>query len=241
MRNMAKRKEQQGIALIATLLIVIIFTFIGMSVANNGKKNQEMTGANLRSNIVFEASETSLRKAIRFIRAIRNGEPQAGEAVLTNDIRGLVYGFDAEKAKKHSVQFVTNPAYTFVWKNGAISKKLCQTDTSIACDKKLDFVTHIDNKQVWQYAIKSTFNANDEFDEENYLSEVETYTFIELLRDASVNTTGFGRNSNFTGEVGRGYYYLITVKGSGFPPGKDKKKALGRENVILQAVYAQKY
>lgn len=244
MNNISKRKQQQGIALIATLLVVIIFTVIGMNIANNGKKNQEMTGANVRNNIVFEASEMSLRRAIRFIRAIRNGEPSASDdASLTKNesIKKLVENFNIDAARKNSVQFVTNPAYAFVWKTGAIRKKVCRSSL-VDCSDRFDFVANIDNKDVWKYAIKSTFDDSDDTFGENYLSQVETYTFIELLRDASVNTSTYDLDGNFTGGAGRGYYYLITVKGSGFPPGtEDTSTVLGRENIILQTVYAQKY
>lgn len=232
------KKQQQGIALIATLLMIVIFTFVGMNIATKGKKNQEMTGANARNNIVFEASEMSLRKAIRFIRAIRNGEPNASENASLSanaNIKALVENFDVTKAQDNSVSFVTDPSYSFIWEPGAV-RKACGNK----CPDGLDYTNQIDNKELWNKAIKSTFKDDDDF-ENNYLSDVETRTFIELLRDASVNTEAYSQDGNFIGGAGKGYYYLITVKGSGFPPGADKENSLARENVVLQTVYAQKY
>lgn len=240
MRNknrIKSKKQQQGLALLATLMMVVIFTFIGMSIATKGKKNQEMTGANARNNMVFEASEMTLRNAIRFVRAIRNGEPKAGSNI-TDNTKGLVENFKIKKAIDNSLQFVTNPAYTFIWEANAIKNKVCTPATN--CPDGLNFAKQIDDKNLWKYAIESTFTEADYGN--NYLSHVKTYTFIELLRDVSANASTYERDGNFIGDAGRGYYYLITVKGSGFPPGADKDDILNaRENVILQAVYAQKY
>lgn len=239
-----QHQQQQGLSLLATLIMVIIFTFVGMSIANKGKKNQEMTGATVRSNVVFEAAETSLRRATRFIKAIKNGEPRAGlDASLSQDtsIKKLVENFDKENAKKHSFQFVTDPAYTFIWQSGALKNKVCSNDT--VCPKGLDFNALIDDNNLWNNAIESTFTeVKSSKGQQNYLAHVKTYTFIELLRDVSANTSGYEKDGNFIGQAGRGYYYLITVKGSGFPPGADQKDTRNsRENVILQAVYAQRY
>lgn len=236
--------QQQGVSLLATLIMVIIFTFVGMSIANKGKKNQEMTGATVRSNVVFEAAETSLRRATRFIKAIKNGEPKAGldASPGNNDnIKNYVTGFKIGNAEKFSLQFVTDPAYTFIWQSGALKNKVCPNDT--VCPNGFDFNALIDDNNLWNNAIESTFaEVKSSEGQQNYLTHVKTYTFIELLRDVSANTSGLNDDGNFVGQAGRGYYYLITVKGSGFPPGaKQDDTRNSRENVILQAVYAQRY
>lgn len=253
------KKQQQGLALIATLLVVAIFTFIGMNIATKGKKNQEMTGANVRNNVVFEASEITLRHAMQFINAIKNGEPQAGvPTAFTTEVekekkgegetnknkeivKKAVENFKVENAIANSVSFVTNPEYTFIWDVGKLVSKVCKNNDD--CDKNIKFVEQIDDEKLWKEAIKSTFKDADF--KENYLSHVETYTLIELLRDSSVNADTYSVDGNFTGGAGRAYYYLITVKGSGFPPGTSIKNktdpTYARENVILQAVYAQQY
>lgn len=234
------KKQQRGLALIATLLVVAIFTFIGMNIATKGKKNQEMTGANVRNNVVFEASEMTLRRALQFINAIKHGAPKTVDRVNASAFDEDVRNFNVEEVfvdkDKTPPDFVHDKG--LVWNSGALAKAVCSN-----CDKNINFIKEIDNKKLWNLAIKSTFEDDDY--EENYLSHVETYTFIELLRDNSINADNYSVDGNFTGGAGRAYYYLITVKGSGFPPGtssENKKISTNsRENVILQAVYAQQY
>lgn len=192
----------------------------------------------MRHNAVFEASEMTLRNAMRFIRSIRTGEPKAGDnADLSNNstVKNLVENFDSQKAIENSIQFVTDPNYVFIWDSGKLQQAVCGT-----CTEGFSFVDNIDDANLWGKAIKSTFSET-EFGT-NYLSNVETYTFIELLRDVSANSSAYAGSGNFTGGAGRGYYYLITVKGSGFPPNVDTSDMTNsRENVVIQAVYAQKY
>lgn len=227
------KKQQQGLALIATLMVVVIFTFIGMSITTKGKKNQQMTGANVRYNVVFEASEMTLRRVLAFLNTIKNGAPKTVDKVNASSISEAIGNFNVDNVFNND--FVHDKG--LVWSIGALA------EACSSCDKNINFIENIDNKELWSLAIKSTFK--DDVYKNNYLSHVNTYTFIEVLRDSSANADNYSVDGNFTSGAGRGYYYLITVKGSGFAPGTSKTDkdtpSNARENVILQAIYAQQY
>lgn len=230
--------KQRGLALIATLLVVAVFTFIAMSIATKSKKNQALTGATVRHHVVFEAAEMTLRKAMRFIRSINVGEPKVGDNadISTNaDLKNLVENFEMKTAQDNAIQFVTQPDYAFIWDTGKLQQAVCGT-----CSDGFSFVKSIDDSNLWHKAIKSTF-SNKDFGN-HYLSHVQTYTFIELLRDTGADASMYSADGRFISGAGRTVYYLITVKSSGFPPNTDKNDLTNaRENVVIQAVYAQTY
>lgn len=143
-------------------------------------------------------------------------------------------------ARQQSAQLVDDPELAFIWQHGALEKEIC---TVTPCPSGINFINEMDREEVWKLAIVSN---PENIDTKNYLTNTQTYTFVQLLRDVDGGTGSGGLSGSELGGGGSsGKYYLITVKGSGFPPGmsdddkKDPKNA--RENVILQAVYAHLY
>lgn len=230
------QQGQQGIALFSTLLIVIIFTFIAIGIATKGKKNQELTGATLRNHMVFEATEMTIQNAISFIRTLEHPPPTIVHHI-NNDTKNLVQNFKVQIAKDHAILFTSDPTYAFIWQAGTIANIACPLPTS--CPDGFSFSQHVDNNNLWQHAIESTFEKRDYGD--TYFPHIKTYTFIERFK-GSDNTSNYGTDGNLSTAIGNNDYYFITVKGSGFPPQADKSDIMNaRENTILQIVYTQPY
>lgn len=265
-------QKQQGIALFAALMLIVLLTMIGFRVAEQGKSNTAITGSTVRYNQVFEAGEQTLRRAMLFIRSIRNGEPIATNKPSDNynaqtgdyATKDTFANFDINQIVNSQTQEPTAAAqlmtsdtnYSFVWKSGELGKVICgQTAGRSNCPVGIDFQQYIDSNVWRQQAIKSSFegSGNTAIDTDSYLSSIRTYTFIEVLSGNGQSKGGFGRNSPTSTTSGGVHYYLITVKASGYPPiyttkgGKtsvtvdDSDPLNARENVILQAVYAQMY
>lgn len=270
MKRLTSPKQQRGIALLAALMLVVMLTLIGFRVAEQGKDNTAITGANVRHSQVFEAAEQTMRNAMTFIQHIRNGQPIATSAPYTAyNATAKPYktktdfaNFDIDKivdkttkAPTVAGQLITkDPGYSFIWQEGALETLVCGTTTP--CPEGINFSNYLD-KNIWQqYAIKSDFagGSNPAIDNSNYLSSIRTYTFIQTVRKGDSTGGLYGTASEADGSTSSsGYYYLITVKASGYPPIykksggtttvtiDDSDPANARENVILQSVYVQVY
>ncbi len=245
------KKNQQGIALLATVLVITIFAIMGMMNAQKAKESEKLAGANVRYDTVFETAERSLRDAGDYLLRI-SGTPYADNgsqgrvAVANFDITAL----DANRL----TSLISDPAASIVWLQNTLRDTVCGMGL---CRSGVDFVSRLDDG-LWQnLAIQSNFNTTscptptstpgtDEAACNNYLRDIQTYTFIEQLAVMGIGgSDGTGGDTNMQGTgsitgVGAETYYLITVKASGFPPGTTDTTALNsRENVILQGVFAR--
>lgn len=66
--NKTAIKTQGGIALIATLLLLLVMTLIGTSAMKTTTLEEKMAGNTKNVNVAFQASETGLRAAEQWIR-----------------------------------------------------------------------------------------------------------------------------------------------------------------------------
>lgn len=243
-------RNSRGVALLAALMLVIMFTIIGIQLAQRGKQNANITGATVRHDVVFEAAETTLRNAILFINNFDGSEPPLAtdNGATTNGIN-VATNFNRNNIADKSTQLASDPGYSFIWKRGTLATAICAADNSDctcnngdgssgACTSGIDFVNKINSSFWTTKAIPSTFTG---LDANNYIGTTRTYAFIEILRKVGSDMTG--GTSNLSSSTNRGYYYLITVKASGFPPGEapNANTSNARENVLVQAVYAQKF
>lgn len=229
--------NQNGIALLASLMLVIIFTLIGMTIAQKGRVNQEITSSNVRHEATFEAAEHTLREAIKFLNLI------PGDPVATDDGtqgRDTAKDFNIQQIIDKRTQLVSLPTESFVWEAGALEKKVC-TGTP-PCPEGIDFKAMMDSDIWTDYAIQSDLTSTSDsdgvykVDAENPVNNINTYTFIQIYEGLPANSGGgqSGLGSDSTGK-----YYLITVKASGYPPGvtPSDDHSNSRENVLLQSVF----
>ncbi len=239
------KNNQQGIALIATVLIITIFAIMGMMNAQKAKESEKLAGANVRYDTVFETGERSLRDAGDYILRI-TGTPYADDGSQGRD---AVANFDISALTADLlVDLTQQPASAIVWFRDTLRDTVCGASN---CKSGVDFVSRLDD-DLWQnQAIQSSFNnascpspSTDDIACNNYLRDIQTYTFIEQLAvmdsgGINANMTNPKGSASLTG-VAEETYYLITVKASGFPPGTPNTTALNsRENVILQGVFAR--
>ncbi|PID63013.1 MAG: hypothetical protein CR974_02540 [Gammaproteobacteria bacterium] len=231
MGHYPKKQQQQGMALLAALLIIVIFAIIGMTAAKKARENERMSGAEVRYGAVFEAGEQTLRLAADYLNTL--GRIKAGNGdYVANGLEAQVRNFDPDLAATLDLE----NRDSFVW---------TKTDLQQAVGgNSLDFVNQIDNNTFWARAVRSNF-TND-IASKNYLTDIETYTYVQELvsiLDNPNNSSTSGGSAN-EDEVGSNLlvktYYLITVKASGFPPGTEAANRTpenARENVILQSVF----
>lgn len=247
MSNYLNKRDQQGVALLSALLIVTIFAIMGMMNAKKAKESEKIAGAVVRYNTVFEAAEQSLRDAGDYLLRIR-GTPYVGDGS-----KGAEFAESFDISTLDTVSLVMDPNKAIVWNRDMLSVSACGVG---GCAAGVDFVNRLDSGLWNNLAVKTDFGgacggssaATDEVACNNYLRDIETYTVIQQLRTKSGAGGGVGGPSAMPGTMGltgAGYetYYLITVKGSGFPPGTtaaQKSNPLNsRENVILQGVFAR--
>ncbi len=241
------RNNQQGIALLATVLIITIFAIMGMMNAQKAKESEKLAGANVRYDTVFEAAERSLRDAGDYLLRI-NGTPYADNGSKGRD---AVANFDISALTDDLlVDLVHKPESAIVWFRNTLRTTVCGGS---GCQSGIDFVARLDDISWKNQAIQSVFNnagcptpGTNDIACNNYLRDIQAYTFIEQL--AVMDSSGGGGAGGVTNMLGSlpltavpdEAYYLITVKASGFPPGTTNTTALNsRENVILQGVFAR--
>ncbi len=224
--NFQGKNQQQGLALIASLLIIIVFAIMGMTAAQKAKESEFVAGADVRYGATFEAAEQTLRRAMRYLNDV--DAPKAGAG---NTNRAVAENFNM--ANTEEVDFATQD--TFIWTRAAL-RGMCGEGCR-------GFAEEIDNNTFWQQAVKSKFTSG--IDASNYLNDIETYTFVEeLVRPSTTGGPRFGANgvdpsSGSSTKPKERAFYLITVKASGFPPGTtdaNKTALTARENVIIQTV-----
>lgn len=242
MKHYQSRNTQQGLALLAAVLIITIFTVIGMMSAQKAKEDEKITGGTVRYSAVYEAAEQSLRDAARYLGQIK-GLPIVG---VGSGGKGIAEKFPATISDDNIEKITTDPNKAIVWSRETLEQQFCGAS---GCAGGLNFISHVD-KDVWKkQAILSTFSS-DGGATDNYINNTVTYTFIEELQSAdSVGKVKYGDSrmvpeSAKSGSGGQDtVFYLITVKASGFPPGTkeaDKTAINARENVVLQAVFARR-
>lgn len=238
-----QRKKQQGMVLLVALVMTILFVLIGISIAEKSKTGTELASSNVRYNITFEAAEKSLHDAMRFIQNIRHGEPIAS---IDGSIgRSIAANFDLTKITEKGHALTTDPATSFIWTPNALENQVCPTTaTPSTCLAGINFTEEIDNNMWQELAIQSSLDTSYQASNHDIDYLIKTYTFIQLMRkDGSAGMLGEG--GNLSSNQNTSNYYLITVKASGYPPntdwGAENVHEKARENVLVQAVYIQKY
>ncbi len=240
MKPFQGKNQQQGLALLAALLIVLIFAIMGLTAVRNAKESEKIAGADVRYGLVFEAAEQTLRRAVAYLGTI-NGVPKAGNGEAN---KRVAENFNIAEATNDNNDFRRED--TFIWSKDRLRAKLnplCQVKKDGKCQ---GFIEEIDNDAFWKVGIKSEF-TND-ITADNYLNHIETRTFIEELKSAAISVTkprfcggnldscDSGGNS---GKLKKKSFYLITIKATGFPPGITKTAKNARENVMIQAVFVK--
>ncbi len=273
MKNFQGKSQQQGLALLAALLIIIIFAIMGMTAAKNARESEQFAGAEVRYKAVFEAAEQTLRRVAIYMNGI-DDLPKAGNgnlATKSDKIKSVVQDFDACKLsdyRKNNPKACINackavdgkvPEFcgasinfrgkdTFVWSKKGLKDKIIQRckDTKYE-NKPCSFMQLIDDKSIWDLAVPSVGSRYKDIAKNNYLKNIETYTFVEQLRavscDGNKSQHSNGRLDACSGgsaEIQKKAYYLITIKASGYPPAVPRTVENARENVIIQAVFLKK-
>ncbi len=231
-----QKKQQRGIAALAALLVIIIFAIMGITVANKAKENEKLVGADVRYGAVFEAGEQTLRRVVRYLNEIKGSIKEGDGSVGLSTDKQWVKNFEiTEQMRKHDFQ----DDGVFVWSTEEF-KTVCPD---------CDFAAEVDAGFWREKAVPSDFFNKDNVSEKNYLKNIRTYTFVEeiLEPENSISAGATSKTGGFPGPTSTGgstekKFYLITIKSSGFPPGKsdDKKTAdEARENVIIQSIFVK--
>lgn len=238
MKHFQGKNQQQGLALLAALLIVLIFAIMGLTSVRNAKETEKIAGADVRYGVVFEAAEQTLRRAVAYLGTI-DGVPKAGNGEA--DI-AIAENFNIAQAKDDNNDFRRED--TFIWSRDKLRAKLtplCKTKKNGKCK---GFVEEIDNDNFWKVGIKSEFTTD--ITANNYLNHIETRTFVEELKSTTIGV----EKPRFCGgnldecessiqKLKKKSFYLITIKASGFPPGIARTAENARENVVIQAVFVK--
>ncbi len=249
MKNFQGKSQQQGLALLAALLIIVIFAIMGMTAVRKARESEQFAGADVRYGAVFEAAEQTLRRAAIYINKIDDIPKASGIGATMHP--EVARNFDASTMpKKTELDF--RGKETFVWSRERIKDTL----TKLCKEKKYEpcsFTQLIDEQALWDSAVPSTFttykdgNVDKNISGNNYLNHIETYTFVEQLRSIACDEKkGFHSNkrldacSNSNSEIKKKAYYLITIKASGYPPAMARTAENARENVIIQAVFLKR-
>ncbi len=242
------KHNQQGIALLATVLIISIFAIMGMMNAQKAKESEKLAGANVRYDTVFEAGERSLRDASDYLLRI-SGTPYADDG---SKGRAAIQNFDITALDATLLANLTSqPEAAIVWQRDTLRDNVCGIDN---CQSGVNFVNRLDDNLWRTQAIQSSFDTascpslgTDDVACNNYLRDIQTYTLIEKLAVMDSGGLDAGqtnkKGSSGLAGVSKETYYLITVKASGFPPGTpdtDRTALNSRENVILQGVFARR-
>ncbi len=254
MRNLQSRSQQQGLALLAALLVIIIFTILGMTSLRKARESEKISGADVRYDTVFEAGEQTLRLAANLLAQIN--APKAGNGDAN---REKAENFNASIANVNALNKISKEQDTFVWtshklrtfiKKNKKNEPLVDSNGDPIRGSYKDFIGEIDNDEFWKRAVISKFTTKDDenITGNNYLNNIVTYTFVEELRNITDLTappppseSAPNSEASEEGRLKEKVFYLITIKASGFPPGtlEAKQKAENaRENVIIQAVFA---
>ncbi len=234
MKPFQGKNQQQGLALLAALLIIFIFAIMGLTSVRNAKESEKIAGADVRYGAVFEAAEQTLRRAVAYLGTI-NGVPKAGNGEAN---KGIAENFDIAEAKSDNNDFRRED--TFVWSRDRLREKLNPLCKVKKNDKCQGFIEEIDNDDFWKVGIKSVF-TND-ITVGNYLNHIETRTFVEALKSAMIsieNPRFCGGNLDSCKKLKKKSFYLVTIKATGFPPGIARTAENARENVIIQAVFVK--
>lgn len=238
--KLPRRQKQQGVVLLVALVMTVMFVLIGITIAERSKTGTEVTGSTVRYQVVFEGAEQSLRDAMLFIQSIRNGEPVASNDGTQG--RNIAADFRLSQISDQGSALVSDPSTSFIWAEGALENVVC---TVTACPAGINFMDYMDSG-IWDtYAIKSDLATNaangsvSQVDANNHILNTRTYTFIQLLKKSG-SEGSLGTSGSLSSEQSGGNYYLITVKASGYPPNTVISNDNARENVIIQAVFAQK-
>ncbi len=238
MKYFQGKNQQQGLALLAALLIIFVFAIMGLTAVRNAKESEKIAGSDVRYGAVFEAAEQTLRRAVAYLGTI-NGVPKAGNGIANKTI---AENFNIAEAKSDDNDFRRED--TFIWSRDKLRAELnsqCQVKKDGKC---LGFIEEIDNEKVWELAVKSEFTDN--VTANNYLNHIETYTFVEELTSTAISAN----KPRFCGgnldscessiqKLKQKSFYLITIKATGFPPGITKTAENARENVLIQAVFVK--
>lgn len=234
MKQPNMQNSQRGMALIAAVLIIAIFTIMGMMNAQKAKESEKIAAGNARYQVVFQTAETSLRNAVEYIN--KAGNLIDGYAGKNSQGRKDAENFDLTKVKAANIKY--DPQNTVVWDSERLRETVCPSNT---CKSGIDFMKKLDEGFWKDHAIHSKF-TND-VSSKNYIKDTETYTIVEKLQTIDQAN----RNKVYNHKVGSGgsgsveEFFLITVKASGYPPGTTNKVAVNsRENIIVQAVFAKR-
>ncbi len=235
MKNFQGKNQQQGLALLAALLIVVIFAIMGLTSVRNAKESEKIAGADVRYGAVFEAGEQTLRRVAAYVGAIK-GIPKAGNGEVD---KGIAENFDIKEAKSDNNDFRRKD--TFIWSRDRLREKLMPLCENNKCQ---GFTEEINNDDFWKVGIKSEFTNN--VTANNYINHIETRTFVEELKSTTIsvakprfcdgNLDPCGSSSE---KLKKKSFYLITIKATGFPPGIARTAENARENVIIQAVFVK--
>lgn len=233
MKHYQLKRTQHGIALVAAVMIIIIFAIMGMMGAQKAKDSEKIAGANVRYGTVFEAAEQSLRDAAVYVGSISK-TPLAG-----NGSNGRASAENFNLSNINEIALTTDPSATIIWKREDLETAACGS----SCTQGFNFTAQLDEDSFWvNNAIKSSFVA-DNIADDNYLEEAQTYTLIEQISSGSSGGPPSSKTSGAADSSQKGIdsmtFYLVTVKASGYTPGMAKTADNANENIIVQSVFAK--
>ncbi len=222
-------KQQQGLALLAALMLIALAALFGINMAENSRNHQDIAAANVRYSIVQQAGELTLKRTKQFLQQLKNKLP-----ITNNALSGRDFASNFNQANLINAQAsASNIIPAFIWQRGALEDKICG---SHQCRSGIYFDDYLENNEhIWQdYAIISHFDQG--IDSQNYLANTYTYTFIQSLNPIEPNPIP---PTTPSGTV-KPQYYLITVLAVGYPPEIPIAIENARERYLTQAFFIKK-
>lgn len=222
-------KKQQGLALLAALMLIALAALFGINMAENSRNHQDIAAANVRYATVQQAGELTLKRTKRFLQQLKNKLP-----ITNNALSGRDFASNFDQANLITAQASTgNIIPAFIWQRGALEDKICGINQ---CRSGIYFDDYLENNEhIWQdYAIISHFDEG--IDSQNYLANTYTYTFIQSLNPIEPNPI----TPTTPGGTIKPQYYLITVLAVGYPPETPTTIENARERYLTQAFFIKK-
>ncbi len=214
------KHKQQGLVLLASLMLIAIAALFGIHMAKNSRNHQEIAAANVRYAIVQQAAKLSLKRTQQFLKALKKPV-----AISDNPLKGRDFASNFDIDTLMTAQLSgNNTVPAFIWQRNALEDKVCGSNQ---CRSGIYFEDYLENNEdIWQdYAIISHFDQD--IDKQNYLANTYTYTFIQSLNPEPTDPT-------------TPQYYLITVLAVGYPPETPTSIENARERYLTQKIVSKK-
>jgi type IV pilus assembly protein PilX len=137
MKPQMQKRQQYGMALIVSLIILLVLTLLGLAAVQNSSMEERMAGNMRRENIAFQAAEAGLRSGEEWLFGLTS-RPVAGQNVTGADGKTLKlwrFGLESDLASPESVKKITATNWWQEW----VQADWINNSYTAASDNPLEF------------------------------------------------------------------------------------------------------